>query len=79
MFSSSSITTSGCADGRSILLIDRHDHETGRKRQVDVGERLRLDPLGGVDDEDSALARLEAVAHLVGEVDVARRVDQVEP
>jgi hypothetical protein len=28
---------------------------------VDVGERLRLDPLGGIDDEDRALARLEAL------------------
>ena len=45
---------------------------------MDVGERLGLDALGRVDDEDRALAGLEGVAHLVGEVDVAGRVDQVE-
>ena len=49
------------------------------EREVDVGERLRLDALRGVDHEDRALAGLEAAAHLVGEVDVAGRVDQVEP
>ncbi len=77
-FSSSSITTSGCADGRSILLMTGMITRFWREREVDVGERLRLDPLGGVDDQDGALAGLEAVAHLVGEVDVAGRVDEVE-
>ena len=48
------------------------------QREVDVGERLGLDALGGVDDEDRALAGLQAVADLVGEVDVAGRVDEVE-
>ena len=47
--------------------------------EMDVGERLGLDALGGVDDEDRALAGLQAVADLVGEVDVAGRVDEVEP
>jgi len=45
---------------------------------MDVRKRLRLDPLRGVDDEDRSLARLEAAADLVAEVDVAGRVDQVE-
>ena len=45
---------------------------------MDVGQRLGLDALGRVDDEDRALAGLEAVADLVGEVDVAGRVDEVE-
>ena len=49
-----------------------------RMREVDVGERLGLDALGGVDDEDGALAGLQAAADLVGEVDVAGRVDEVE-
>ena len=39
---------------------------------------LGLDALGGVDDEQRALARGEGARHLVGEVDVAGRVDQVE-
>jgi hypothetical protein len=46
---------------------------------MDVGERLGLDSLGRVDDEDGALARLEAVTDLVGEVDVPGRVDEVQP
>ena len=46
---------------------------------MDVGQRLRLDALGGVDDEDGALAGLQAAADLVAEVDVAGRVDEVEP
>ena len=49
------------------------------QREVDVGEGLGLDALGGVDDEDRALAGLEAAADLVREVDVAGRVDQVQP
>ena len=45
---------------------------------VDVGEGLGLDPLRGVDDEQRALARGEAAGDLVGEVDVAGGVHQVE-
>ncbi len=47
-------------------------------RQVDVGERLRLDSLGRVDDEQRALARGERSRDLVGEVDVSGRVDEVQ-
>ena len=32
--------------------------EALREREVDVGQRLGLDALGGVDDEDRALAGL---------------------
>ncbi len=48
------------------------------EREIDVGHGLRLDALRGVHDEQRALAGREAARHLVGEVDVARRVDQVE-
>ena len=47
-------------------------------RLVDVGERLRLDPLRGVDHQQRALARGKAAADLVGEVDVAGGVHEVE-
>jgi hypothetical protein len=47
-------------------------------REVGVGERLRLDPLGRVHDEDGSFAGGERARHLVGEVHVTRRVDQVE-
>ena len=49
-------TSATSALGRSILLIDRDDLEIVVERQVDVGERLRLDALGGVDDQDGPLA-----------------------
>ena len=40
------------------LVDDRDDRQILLEREVDVGDRLRLDALGGVDDEDRALARL---------------------
>ena len=60
------------------LVHDRDDLEVVLDREVRVRERLRLDPLRRVDDEQRALARLQRARDLVGEVDVARRVDQVE-
>ena len=65
--------------GRQVDLVeDRHDLVVGVERLVDVGQRLRLDALAGVDDEQRALAGREAARDLVGEVDVARRVHQVQ-
>ena len=60
------------------LVHDGDDLEVVLDREVGVRERLRLDPLRGVDDEQRALARLQRARDLVGEVDVARGVDQVE-
>ncbi len=65
--------------GQVDLVEHRDDDEVLGQGQVDVGQRLGLDALGGVDDEDGALAGLQAAADLVGEVDVAGRVDEVEP
>lgn len=48
------------------------------ERHVDVRERLRLDALRRIDDEQSALAGREAARDLIGEVDMARRIDEVE-
>ena len=64
--------------GQVDLVEHRHERQVRVEGQVEVRERLRLDPLGGVDDQDGALARGEAPGHLVGEVDVPRRVDQVQ-
>ena len=47
-------------------------------RLVDVGQRLRFDPLRGVDDQQRAFASGEAAADFIGEVDVAGGVHQVE-
>ncbi len=48
------------------------------ERVIDVGERLRLHPLARVDDEERALAGGERPRDLVGEVDVAGRVHEVQ-
>ena len=65
--------------GRQVDLVeDRDDRESLAECEVDVGQRLRLDPLRCVDDQDGALTCLEASTDLVGEVDVAGRVDQVQ-
>jgi hypothetical protein len=61
------------------LVDDRDDHEPLRQREMHIGQRLGLDPLGRVDNEDRALTRLERARDLVREVDVAGRIDQVEP
>ena len=68
----------GVGRGQVDLVEDRDEREVLAHREVDVGQRLGLDALGRVDDEDRALAGLEAVADLVGEVDVAGRVDEVQ-
>ena len=60
------------------LVRGRDDLEPAVDGEVRVGERLRLDPLRGVDDEQRALAGLERARHLVREVDVPGRVDEVE-
>ena len=65
--------------GRQVDLVeDRHDLVVGLDRLVDVGQRLRLHALAGVDHQQRALAGGQAAADLVGEVDVAGRVHQVQ-
>ena len=65
--------------GREVDLVDhRHDREVELHGQVEVGDGLRLDPLGGVDDQEGALAAHQRAADLVGEVDVPGGVDQVQ-
>ncbi len=48
------------------------------QREVDVAQRLGLNALGRVDDEDRPVAGREGPRDLVVEVDVPRRVDQIE-
>ena len=68
----------GLGGGQVDLVDDRHDLMVMLDRLIDVGERLRLDALRGIDHQQRALARGEAAAHFIGEVDMARRVHQVE-
>ncbi len=64
---------------RKIHLVeDRNDLDTEVERGVAIGNRLRLDTLAGVDDEERTLAGRQRAADLVREVDVARRVDEVQ-
>ena len=64
---------------RQVDLVHHRDQlQPVLDRQVGIGDGLRLDPLGGIDDEQGALAGGEAARDLVGEVDVAGRVDQVQ-
>ena len=68
----------GLGAGKVDLVDERDDLEVGVHGHHGVGPRLRLDALGGVDHEHGAFACGQAAADLVGEVDVARRVDEVE-
>src|SRR5271156_5469196 len=62
--------------------IDFVDHgnnfETVIEREINVGERLRLDPLARVDHQQRALTCSQAARHFVREIHMPGRVDQVE-
>ena len=60
------------------LVDDRNDLEVVLDREIRVGQRLRLDTLRRVDEQQRALARRQRPRDLVREVDVAGRVDQIE-
>ena len=47
-------------------------------RLIDVGERLRLNPLGRIHDEQRAFARGKAARHFIGKVHMARCVHEVQ-
>ena len=64
--------------GRSILLITGMMVEVVLHGQVEVGQGLGLHPLGGVHQEQHALAGGQGPGDLVGEIHVARGVDQIE-
>ncbi len=64
---------------RQIDLVEGGDDlEIVLDGEVAIGEGLGLDALRRVDEQHHALASGERPAHLVAEVDVAGRVDQVE-
>ena len=60
------------------LVQDRHDLDPLLDRRVAVRDGLRFHALRGVDHQERAFAGRERPRDLVGEVDVAGRVDQVE-
>jgi hypothetical protein len=64
---------------RQVDLVDyRNDLQVVVQRQVGIGQRLRLDALGSVHHQQRALAGLQAARHLVGEIHVARGIDEVQ-
>ena len=64
--------------GQVDLVDDRQELEVVLEREVEVGDRLRLHPLRGVDHHQRALAGHERTPDLMGEVDVTGGVDEVE-
>ena len=64
--------------GQVDLVEHRHDLEPGVDRLIDVGQGLRLDALAGIDHQQRAFAGGQAAADLIGEVDMAGRVHQIE-
>ena len=65
---------------RQIDLVDhRDDGQALFVREMHVGDRLRLNALGGIHDQQGAFARRQAARNFVGEIDVPRRIEQVEP
>ncbi len=64
--------------GQVDLVQDRDDFVVGVDRLIDVGQRLRLDPLGGVDDQQRAFDRAHGAGNLVAEIDMAGGVDEVQ-
>ena len=68
----------GLRAGQVDLVDDRDDLEAVVDREVGVGQRLRLDALRGVHEQQRAFARGQRSRHLVPEVHVPRRVDQIE-
>ena len=65
--------------GRQVDLVERGDDlEVVLEGEVAVGQGLGLDALRRVDEQDHALAGGQRAGHLVAEVDVAGRVDQVD-
>ena len=68
----------GVGRGQVHLVQDRQHFDAELDRGVAVGHCLGLDALRSVDHEQGALAGRQRAADFVAEVDVARRVDQVE-
>ena len=64
--------------GEVHLVEQRDDLVVVVHRLIGVGESLGLHALGGVDDQERALACCQGAAHLVGEVDVAGGIHQID-
>ena len=64
---------------RQIDLVEhRDDLQIIAECQVDVGQGLRFHALAGIHHQQRTFTGLQAAAHLIGEVNVAGGIDQVE-
>src|SRR5207253_8874844 len=54
----------GLSAGQVDLVDDRNDLEVVLEGEIHVGQRLRLDALGGVDDQQCALTRRQGARNL---------------
>ena len=68
----------GLGAGQIDLVDDGNDLEVVLDREIGVRERLRFDALRRIDEQQRALARGQRPRDFVREIDVPRRVDQVE-
>ena len=68
----------GMGRGQVNLVDGRNNIQIGVHSERRVGDGLRLDALRGVDNEHRALTGCQRARDLVGKVNVARRIDQVE-
>ena len=65
--------------GRQVDLVQyRDDRQLFVERQIEICQCLSFDALRGVDQQNRTLTRFEGTRDLVGEVDVAGRVDEVQ-
>ena len=79
MISSISWITFGGIGRRQVDLVDDRQHfQSLLERRVAVGDALRLDALRGIHHQQRPLAGRQRAGHLVGEVHVSGRVDEVE-
>ena len=72
------LTLSGSACGRSILFSTGNHFEALLDRGVAIRNRLRFDALRRIDDQQRTFARGERARDFVTEIDVARRIDEIE-
>ena len=65
---------------RQIDLVDDwHNREPLFMREMHVRHRLRFNSLGCIDNQQRAFTRRERSRHFVGKIDMARRIEQVQP
>ena len=66
-----------CA-GQIDLVDDRDDLQVIVKSEIDIGQRLRLHALCRIHDQDRTLTGCQRTGHLIAEIDMAGRVDQMK-